>query len=182
MKVVTNSTEIKLTAKQELFCQKYVEFGNESEAYRQVYNASKMLDKSINEKACVLRKSVKVSARIADLQKDAKKRNDVTIDRIIQELKLISFFDPKELYNNDGSMKEIKDMTEEVRRAIAEIKVEELIINAKVSKKKTSVKMYSKLDSIEKFAKHLGFYLKDNEQRGRSAAELFADLMQQASK
>ena len=30
-----------LTPKQEKFCQKYIEMGNASEAYRQAYNASK---------------------------------------------------------------------------------------------------------------------------------------------
>ena len=59
--------------------------------------------------------------------------------------------------------------------------MEEVIISKEVSRKKTTVKMYSKLDSIEKFAKHLGFYLKDNEQKSKSAMEMFYSLMQQAS-
>ena len=172
----------KLTPKQELFCQKVIELSSEAEAYRTAYNTKNMKPETVHSKACILRKDGKIAARISELQEEVKKRNDVTVDRLIQELKLISFFDPIDLYNEKGELKEIKDLPEEVRRAIAEVKVEEFIINKSVTKKKTTYKLYSKLDSIEKCAKHIGFYQKDNEQKGKSAMEAFLELMQVASK
>ena len=39
--------EIKLTPKQERFCQVYIETGNASEAYRAAYNAEKMKPESV---------------------------------------------------------------------------------------------------------------------------------------
>ncbi|MGL5649240.1 MAG: terminase small subunit, partial [Clostridium sp.] len=48
----------KLTQKQENFCQKFVETGNASEAYRHAYNVSKMKPESVNRKACELMKNV----------------------------------------------------------------------------------------------------------------------------
>lgn len=171
----------RLTLKQEKFCQKVVELGNVSDAYRESYNAGKMKPETINSKAYLLSNKDYIRARIVFLQEEAKKRNDVTVDRLIQELKTISFFDPFDLFDENGNLKEVKDMPETVRRAISEIKIEELIIDKKSTKVKTTVKMHSKLDSIDKLAKHIGFYLKDNEQRGKSAAEAFMELMQQAS-
>lgn len=172
----------KLTQKQETFCQKFVELGSISDAYRAAYNVANMKGDTINNKAYILSNKGDIRARVEELQKAAQKRNELSIDRIIQELMHISFFDPADLFDENNNLKEIKDLPESVRRAIAEVKVEELVLNKEVSKKKTTVKMYSKLDSIEKFAKHLGFYLKDNEQKGKSAADLFLSLMQTASK
>ena len=76
----------KLTIKQEKFAQKYIELGNASEAYRQSYNASNMLDKSIWEKASELLNSVKVSARVAELREQHVQRHNVTVDSLTQEL------------------------------------------------------------------------------------------------
>ena len=38
----SNKAVIKLTVKQEAFCQNYLELGNASEAYRQAYDAEDM--------------------------------------------------------------------------------------------------------------------------------------------
>ena len=42
---------MKLTIKQEKFCNLYIELGNASEAYRQSYNCEKMKPESVNNKA-----------------------------------------------------------------------------------------------------------------------------------
>lgn len=58
-----------LTPKQEIFVRAVVLDGmNYSDAYRSAYNTSKMTDKSINEKASLLKDDVKVRARMAELR------------------------------------------------------------------------------------------------------------------
>lgn len=171
----------KLTIKQEKFCQKVLETGNISDAYRESYNASKMKPETINNKAYILSNKGEVRARIKQLQEEAEKRNEVTIDRILKELKLISFLDPRQLFDENGDLKDVKDLPEDVARAIAEVKVEEVVMNKMSKRVKTTVKMYSKLDAIEKIAKHLGFYQKDNEQQGKSAADMFLAVMMSAT-
>jgi len=42
---------LKLTPKQEKACQKYIELGDKSAAYRSAYNCSRMKPESINRKA-----------------------------------------------------------------------------------------------------------------------------------
>ena len=56
--------EGKLTIKQEKFCNKYLECGNASEAYRFAYDCSRMTDKSVWERASSLLADVKVTSRV----------------------------------------------------------------------------------------------------------------------
>ena len=81
----------KLTIKQEKFCNKYIECGNASEAYRYAYDCGKMMDKSVWEKASELLKNVKVSSRVSELQRKLEEKSDITKERVLQELKSIGF-------------------------------------------------------------------------------------------
>ena len=58
-----------LTDKQEKFCQAVALEGMSlSDAYRSAYDAERMKDKTINEKACVLAKQDNITARIEELR------------------------------------------------------------------------------------------------------------------
>lgn len=59
----------KLTTKQELFVQNLVAGQSQRQAYRQAYNAEKMTDKTVDEKASKLFKDGKVRARYRALLK-----------------------------------------------------------------------------------------------------------------
>lgn len=87
---------MKLTPKQEKFCQEYVKTGNKSEAYRTAYNAENMGEETINVKACQISKEDKISIRIKELQNQAKKRNDIDIDWCLSKLKAIIEDDDKD--------------------------------------------------------------------------------------
>lgn len=77
----------KLTAKQEQFCQEYLKNKcNASEAYRQSYNCEKSSDQVIWNEACVLMHNHDVAIRIQNLQAEAAKRNEVTLDSLTEEL------------------------------------------------------------------------------------------------
>ena len=76
----------KLTPKQENFCQKYIELGNASEAYRQSYDCSRMKSETINRKAKVEYDKGKIRARISELQEEHQERHNVTVDSLVAEL------------------------------------------------------------------------------------------------
>lgn len=57
----TSKGVVKLTPKQEKFCQLYIELGNASEAYRQSYDCSKMASKTINEVAARMLTNCKIA-------------------------------------------------------------------------------------------------------------------------
>ena len=78
--------EIKLTPKQEKFCQVYIETGNASEAYRQAYNASRTKPEVVAVKASQMLANGKVAVRIDALRALHQKRHEITVDDLVAEL------------------------------------------------------------------------------------------------
>lgn len=75
-----------LTPKQEDFCLRYVELGNASEAYRFAYDCKNMKPESVNRKAKEMLDNGKIAARLEGLRAEAAKRNEITVDSLIDEL------------------------------------------------------------------------------------------------
>ena len=73
-----------LTPKQEKFAQVWYATGNKSEAYRQADKCGNMSEATINNKAYALSLEGEITARFAELQKAAQKRNNVTVDTVSQ--------------------------------------------------------------------------------------------------
>lgn len=61
-------SQVKLTAKQEAFCQAIADGMTQADAYRAAYNAEKMADKTIWQKASELMADGKVSGRVDELK------------------------------------------------------------------------------------------------------------------
>ena len=75
-----------LTPKQENFCQQFISTGNASEAYRQSYDCSKMKNTTVNRAAHDLVENSNITARIGELQEEGRKRHDVTVDLLTEQL------------------------------------------------------------------------------------------------
>ena len=67
-----------LTAKQEKFVRNLIEGMSQREAYKNSYNASKMADKTIDEKACLLFADDKIRARYKELQDELAEQSIMT--------------------------------------------------------------------------------------------------------
>jgi len=79
-------TKAALTIKQENFCQKYLETGSLSEAYRESYDTRGMKPESVNRKAKELADNGKITARIQELQAAHRIRHNITVASLIVEL------------------------------------------------------------------------------------------------
>lgn len=79
-------TPSKLTPKQESFCQKYIELGNASEAYRQSYDCQNMKETTVNNKAYELLQKGEITARISELQNNHQERHNTTVDDLLANL------------------------------------------------------------------------------------------------
>lgn len=79
--VMARKNEFGLTPNQHNFTLKYVECGNASEAYRHSYSASKMSQVVVANESCKLLKSRDVAVMVAKLQKEAKERSEITVDK-----------------------------------------------------------------------------------------------------
>ena len=76
----------KLTTKQEQFVLKLVEGMTKTDAYKAVYNASKMKDKTVNKRASELFNKPEIQARYEELMQEAKEMSIWTLEQAIEDL------------------------------------------------------------------------------------------------
>jgi phage terminase small subunit len=151
-----------LTVKQENFCQKYVEIGNASAAYRYAYDCKKMKPETINTKAFELIRNGKIADRLKELHGIHLKRHEVTVDRIVSELEKLAFLDVRKLFNDDGTLKPLSELDNHTAAAIISIEVEELYDEEDKKKvrigRTKKVKIADKKASLDSLARVFGAF------------------------
>ncbi len=95
---------------------------------------------------------------------------------MLRNLAQTLFFDPRNLFNDDGSLKSARDLDDETAQALASLEVVEMING----KGKNTAPVYTKkLKWLDKNAardqamKYLGLFEKDNEQATNAVARIF---------
>ncbi|MCP3686554.1 MAG: terminase small subunit [bacterium] len=158
----------KLTDKQQKFINEYlVDLNATQAAIRAGYSkktaqrmGSENLSKQVIQK--VLQKQRVILA----------KKNDITVERVLQEEKCLAFIDPITVFElKEGTDKSPADLPENIRRAIAGI---DKTISGKDGKTTYKYKFWDKGKSLERISKHLGLYEKDNNQQG-NVVNIFPD-------
>lgn len=86
----------KLTIKQEKFCQGLFSGLTQREAYKQAFDCGKMMNETIDKRACELAKLGKVKGRLKELTNKLASRNMVTVERVLAEYAKIGFADIKD--------------------------------------------------------------------------------------
>lgn len=96
----------------------------------------------------------------------------LTAENVLREIRRLSFSDTRKLYRPDGSLKSPDEWDDDTAAAVGSVEVieeyegrgedRELVGHTK------KVKVWDKNAALEKAAKHLGLYEKDNKQRGES--------------
>jgi len=82
------ATKGELTVRQEIFCRKFLEIGEATEAYRQSgYKHENYSDKSLWERASHLLADAKVAARVAELKAEAAKVQEITLEEVSTALR-----------------------------------------------------------------------------------------------
>ena len=80
---------MKLTSKQERFCQEIAKGLNQSDAYREAYDTENMKDEVIHNEACVLMKNHYITIRIKELTEEALEHVKYDIEAHYRELEQI---------------------------------------------------------------------------------------------
>lgn len=151
----------KLTDKEARFCDEYlIDLNATQAAIRAGYS-----EKSAGVIGFETLKKPKVQERIQALQKNIAERNGVTQDRIIKELARIAFVDIASMFQDDGTLKPMSELTEEQTRAIGSIKEFSYTYGDGSEKATKEFKLNDKLSAIEKLMKHLGMFDEDNRQK-----------------
>lgn len=144
-----------LTIKQEKFCNCYLECGNASEAYRRVFSCDKMKPESVNRKAKELLDNGKITARIAELQDGMQRRSDMTRDEavgILADIARANIVDALVVRRGkDYTTILIDDVTK------LPLSTQRSILSIKSNEKGYEVKLYNKIEAIDKLSKMLGW-------------------------
>lgn len=164
--------EERLTDKQECFCKEVVlNGGDQSAAYREAYNASKMKPESIHVKASELMAVGKVSVRVKELRakvaEAADQEFDTSVEGLLNEYRNWISSDITEFMTLDEAG--VKELPIELRRLVTSFKRTEKQVKQKDGSYRTEntfeLKFVSKEKAAEMLNKHRGFYEKENEQQ-----------------
>jgi phage terminase small subunit len=108
-----------------------------------------------------------VQEYISRLQTLLAEKTGISQQKVLQEIAKIAFSDIRKYYQDDNNLKPICDLDDNEAAALASVKSYEetmpgtdIIIGFN-----KEIKMYDKLAGLEKLARHLGLYEKDNDQR-----------------
>lgn len=160
-----------LTVKQEKFAQRYVETGNASEAYRLSYDASEMKPESVNRTAKELLDNPKITSRVEELQELARKRHQVTVDRVIAEYAKIAFLDIRKAFGEDGDLKPIHEIDDDTAAAIAGIESEAVFEGSGRDRERVGtlkkIRLVDKKGALDSIARHLGMFVDKTEVTGK---------------
>ncbi|WP_438423247.1 terminase small subunit [Aquimarina macrocephali] len=173
---------MKLTKKQELFATEYVKLDDASAAYRKAYNTSKWKDKSVNEAASRMLKNIKVHARVKELQaiaaEIAEKEFRIDSKEILNHLNILRKSRIDEYINFvEIERKEENPKTKELEvigvdlemqfKPFDQLTEEQLmcIESIKQGRNGIELKLHGKDWTIDKIAKHIGFYAEHNYQK-----------------
>lgn len=142
---------MKLSVKQENFCNYYIECGNASEAYRRAYSCSNMKDESINVKAVELLNNGKITVRVKEIQEELKKKSDITKEEVLNMLKSFMYADIRNfltIKNGNVIFKDSEDWTDEMAMQVESVKQ---------GKEGIEIKLNGRTWTIQRICKMLGF-------------------------
>lgn len=130
--------------------------------------------KSAHVTASQLLKDPKVAGAVAIRVENAQAITGLTVERTLQEVARLAFFDSRKLFRPDGSMIPVHELDEDTAAAVAALEHDDITIGEGATLKTVGttrkLKFHSKTTALEMGMRHLGLYEKDNRQRGPDLA------------
>lgn len=150
--------EIKLSNKQQLFCEEYmVDLNATQAAIRAGY--SKKTSHSIGAENLT---KPEINSYVTELKAKRNARVELKQDEVLKELKLFAYSDITETM--ELTFTEIKELPVEIRRMICSFKKTETTFDGG-EKVTYEIKFVDKMRAFEMLNKHIGFYDEDNKQK-----------------
>ena len=155
----------KLTNKQENFARLVSEGSTYADAYRSAYDVGKNTSSNtIYVKSSRLMDESKISLRVSELQKKTVKRNEVTLDQVLEEMRKWIMFNPQNITNEDGSIKPLHEMSKEDVMSIQSLDVTELFSGSVKNKRQVGqikrIKFVDKRAVATDFLRKFGAFVK----------------------
>jgi phage terminase small subunit len=146
-----------MTPKQERFVAEYLIDGNATQAaIRSGYSA-----KTAQEQGSRLLSNAMVKAAIDAGQTKLLEKLDITAERVLREMGRLAFSDVSRLFNANGSLKPLHELTPDDSACIAGLEV--IIKNAEAGDGHTDkvhkIKVWDKSKNLEMLGKHFGLFV-----------------------
>ncbi|WP_130861446.1 terminase small subunit [Bacilliculturomica massiliensis] len=154
------------TGKKQKFAEEYlIDLNATQAAIRAGYSP-----KTAHSQGQRLLKDVDVANYIKQRQKQLQKKTEITQERVLAEYAKLAFFDPRNLFETDGSPKSITELDDETAAALAGLDVQEVFegvgsnrVFAGYIKK---YKLADKRGALDSLARHLGMFTDKVEIKG----------------
>ena len=162
-----------LTPKQKLFKSAYLANGMNATQAAITAGYSKKTAKSQGAR---LLTNVDIRDAIAGRSEKALAKIDFSVDRTLEFVARLAFFDPKDLFEDDGSMKRMQDIPEEVRTVIAGLEVSDIWDSGEGEQKSIigimkKIKLSDRLSALDKLMRYHSLYRDKVEHTGKITLE-----------
>ena len=158
-----------LTAQQETFAVAVAAGASLSDAYREAYPRSlKWACETVHEAASRMAANYKVNTRIYALRVAAEKLSTLEASRVLDEIAMLAHSDVSGIMHPDGRVKLPHELDAATRAAVASFEID--------AKGTIKYRFWDKNSALDKAAKHLGLYEKDNHQKTDTLQSLLDSL------
>lgn len=166
--------KVKLTAKQELFCNEYlIDLNAAQAAIRAGYSVD-----TAKQMGCENLAKPYLNEYISELKAIRLKKCEISQENVLKELAKIGFADIRNFYNHEGNLRKPHELDDNSAAALASIDVDEIkeynrdtgtrdVVG--ITKK---IKLHSKTTALDLLGRHLGIFEKDNKQRSSEGLKL----------
>ncbi len=109
-----------------------------------------------------------VKEYISELRQGQSDRTMITADRVLSEISRLAFSDIRDYYHEDGLLKLPNELSDDAAAALYAIEVDEMfdLKGNKIGDTK-KIKLYDKLNALDKLARRLGLFSEDNKQKSQ---------------
>ena len=167
MNTVDKKKKANLTQKQSCFVDEYlVDLNATQAAIRSGY--SKKTARTIGNQNLT---KLDISSAIQERMNYRSERTKVTLDQVVREAARLALFDPRKMFDSDGTPKAIQDLDDDTAACIAGLDVANISSGDDAISTVLKYKLAPKGQAIDTLMKHLGGYEKDNGQKVGTLAE-----------
>ncbi|WP_167647370.1 terminase small subunit [Mameliella alba] len=124
-----------------------------------------------------------IQQRIRELQEAAAERAEIDAARVLEEICDVALSDIRDLFNQNGSLRDVENMPVKVVKAIQSIKVSSKKVPGSEAGETvitTEIKFWDKIAALEKLAKHFMLYDGNGPENNDPAADLLAAIINAA--
>lgn len=166
---------------QYIFAREYYRTGNRMHAYRTAFPDHPQPPENMRTSASKLLASPKVQQIINRIRQKTFARVQSSVEELVAENLAIVRFDPARIFDEDGELKPWSEIEEQDRRCIGEVKIDVSYDKEGNKTRITTIKRQDRGPALDRLARIMGAYAKDNAQKA-DAAVIAGDPLQTAQR